>query len=139
MLSHFLFSPRVVLVSINLSLTDFSGKLGVADVKSEALKELGEDEVPRLDVLVKLSLLKLESLSELGDTDVTELDALVKSSVFKLESLKELGADKVPALDALVKYSLAKLEAIKELGDALVKSSLPSFSLVCLMKGVSKS
>ena len=113
-ISHFLFSPRVVLVSINLSLTDFSGKLGVADVKSEALKELGEDEVPRLDALVKLSLLKLESL-------------------------KELGADKVPALDALVKYSLAKLEAIKELGDALVKSSLPSFSLVCLMKGVSKS
>ena len=100
--SHFLFSPRVVLLSINLSLTDFSGKLGVADVKSEALKELGEDEVPRLDVLVKLSLLKLESLSELGDTDVTELDALVKSSVFKLE----LGAAKVSAVDTLVKSNI---------------------------------
>ena len=67
---------------------------------------------------------------------VPELGALVKSSLLKLE----LG-------DALFKSPLfVKLEAVKELDEAevpgtgkLVKSSLPSSILVCLMKGVSKS
>ena len=66
---------------------------------------------------------------------VASVPALLKSSPnVKLEPLKELGVAEV------------KLEALKQLGetevpalDALVKSSLPSFSLVCLMKGVSKS
>ena len=75
----------------------------------------------------------------LGDAEVSGLDALVKYSLTKLEPLKELSETEASGLDALFKFSLLKLQPLKVLGDALVKSSLPSFSLVCLMKGVSKS